>query len=89
MGVKQGEPLLPFWFLLYINGIQECLLSNYIDSFTIREKQLSYVVIPDIFFDSKERFTDTVNKLHKNSKQSIIIGNDNKTAVTVLKSTGL
>lgn len=49
MGVKQGEPLLPFWFLLYINGIQECLLSNYIDSLTIREKQLSYVVIPDIF----------------------------------------
>ena len=89
MGVKQGEPLSPLMFILFLNDISSAINDNHIDSLSLDEIQIFMLLFADdtvIFSYSKEGLQILLNNLHDYCTEWGISVNIDKTVVMVFKS---
>ena len=87
-GVKQGEPLSPFLFILFINDMYENLVVNDGDAFTLNDLKIFILLFADdtvLIFYTPEGLQNLINQLHRYCCKWGITVNTEKTVVMVFK----
>ena len=89
VGVKQGEPLSPLIFIIFINDMANDLLSNGISTFNINHFQMFMLLFADdtvLFADTLEELQILMDNLHEYCCKWNISVNITKTKSMVFKS---